>query len=123
MKKHYISTFLGVALALCATAAKANDIGSVDTEFKFVGPNHKIKVSGFSDPKIGGVQCFISRPITGGFMGALGLATDPSDASIACRQTGPIEVIHKIDTTEKGELVMDESRSALFKTLYIQRFY
>ena len=61
----------------------ARDIGSVDTEFKWIGPDHKMKVEGFEDPKVDGVTCFISRPVAGGITGALGMAEEKSDASIA----------------------------------------
>ena len=37
-----------------------------------------------------GVTCYVSRAKTGGIKGGLGLAEDKSEASIACRQTGPI---------------------------------
>src|ERR1700722_6713337 len=107
MKKSFASGFFGAALVTCSTIAYAGDIGEVDTAFQFIGPNHKIKVSGFPDPQIEGVTCFISRPITGGVMGGLGLAEDPSDASIACRQTGPINVKGNILTTPKGDLIID----------------
>jgi CreA protein len=122
IRKHF-SVFLVAALSVCATVAKANDIGSVDTEWELLGPNHKIKVSSIADPDIDGVHCFVSRPITGGLTGWVGLAEDPSDTSIACRQTGPIRVKKKIVADPKGELIANEKRSAVFKTLNVQRFY
>ncbi len=62
-------------------------IGTVDTAFKLIGPDHKIEVGGVPDPKVAGVTCFYSRARTGGISGGLGLAQDTSDASVACRQT------------------------------------
>ena len=67
--------------------------GSVSTQFRWLGPNDKIVVDGFDDPKVQGVACHISRAQTGGVKGALGVAEDTSDASIACRQVGPIRFL------------------------------
>src|SRR3954470_15568449 len=66
--------------------------GEVSTNFRWLGPNDRIVVDGFDDPKVKGVACHISRAVTGGIKGGLGVAEDTSDASIACRQTGPIEI-------------------------------
>src|SRR6478672_10713681 len=83
-----------IAAAACALAlvssAHADPIGEVDTVFKLIGPDHKIVVDAYDDPKVAGVTCYVSRAKTGGISGALGLAEDKSEASIACRQTGPI---------------------------------
>ncbi len=82
----------GAALLLFAAAwtAQAEQIGEVSTVFKLLGANHKIVVEAFDDPDIPGATCYVSRAKTGGIKGSLGLAEDTSDASIACRQTGPI---------------------------------
>src|SRR6202047_2812241 len=66
--------------------------GQISTNFRWLGPNDRIAVDGFDDPKVQGVACHISRAVTGGIKGALGVAEDTSDASIACRQVGPIRV-------------------------------
>lgn len=42
------------------------EIGTVDTAFKLIGPDHKIEVGGVPDPKVSGVTCFYSRAKTGG---------------------------------------------------------
>jgi CreA protein len=94
--------------------------GSVSTNFRWLGPNDKIVVDGFDDPKVRGVACHISRAQTGGMKGALGVAEDTSDASIACRQVGPIEFVGEL---KDGERVFDEHRSLVFKTLQIVRFF
>ncbi len=109
----------GAALWLLATAVHAQEIGSVDTAFQWVGPNHKIVVEAFDDPKIDGVTCYVSRSKTGGVKGGLGLAQDTSDASLACRQTGPIRIKEKF---KEGEEVFTESRSLLFKKMRVVRF-
>jgi CreA protein len=94
--------------------------GSISTKFRLFGPNDKIVVDGFDDPKVEGVACHISRAQTGGVKGALGVAEDTSDASIACRQVGPIKIRGEL---RDGERVFDERRSLLFKTLQVVRFF
>ena len=71
------------ALLAAAAGAAAEPIGEVDTVFKFIGPDHKIVVDAYDDPKVGGVTCYVSRAKTGGISGALGLGEDNSEASIA----------------------------------------
>jgi CreA protein len=94
--------------------------GEVSTKFRFLGPNDKIVVDGFDDPKVKGVACHISRAETGGLKGGLGVAEDTSDASIACRQVGPIQITGEL---RDGEQVFDERRSLVFKKLQVVRFY
>lgn len=111
-----------MAALLLAAPATAETIGEVDTAFKLLGPNHKIVIEAFDDPLIPGVTCHVSRAKTGGVSGALGLAEDTSDASIACRQVGPITL--PADLKEKdGEEVFSERRSILFKRLQVVRFF
>ncbi|MCG6906283.1 MAG: CreA family protein [Desulfobacteraceae bacterium] len=93
--------------------------GSVDTQFRWLGPNDKIVVDGFDDPKVQGVACHIARAQTGGIKGELGVAEDTSDASIACRQVGPIKILGEL---RDGERVFDERRSFVFKKLQVVRF-
>ncbi len=109
----------GGVLGVLAGAAGADEIGSVDTAFQWLGPNHKIVIEAFDDPKIAGVTCYVSRSRTGGIKGGLGLAEDTSDASIACRQVGPITIKEKF---KEGEEVFTERRSLLFKTMRVVRF-
>jgi CreA protein len=70
--------------------------GSVSTRFHLLGPNDKIVVDGFDDPKVEGVACHIGRAQTGGLKGGFGVAEDTSDASIACRQIGPIKITSEL---------------------------
>ena len=110
-------------LFCCATivsALHAEEIGSVDTEFKWLGPDHKIVIEAFDDPKIEGITCHLSRSKKGGFKGMVGLAEETSDASIACRQVGPIRVVGEL---KEGERVFSESRSLIFKKLQVVRFF
>lgn len=107
------------AIVMVIGIGHAEEIGSVDTEFKFFGPDHKIVIEAFDDPKVEGVACHVSRSQKGGIKGALGLAEETSDASIACRQVGPIRFREEI---EDGEEVFSERRSLLFKKLQVVRF-
>ncbi len=94
--------------------------GSVSTNFRWLGPNDKIVVDSFEDPKVQGVVCYIARAETGGVKGQLGVAEDTSDASIACRQIGPIKILGEL---RDGESVFGEHRSLLFKKLQVVRFF
>ena len=94
--------------------------GEVSTRFRWLGPNDKIVVDGFDDPKVQGVTCHLARAQTGGIGGGIGIAEDTSDASIACRQVGPIRILAPM---EDGERVFNESRSLLFKRLRVVRFF
>src|SRR5574338_1680127 len=85
-----------ITLLCCATivsASHAEEIGSVDTEFKWVGPDHKSVVEAFDDPKIEGITCYLSRSKKGGLKGMVGLAEETSDASLACCQVGLIVMV------------------------------
>lgn len=74
--------------ASVACAAQAESVGKVDTAFTLIGPDHKIVVEAYDDPRVLGMTCFVSRAKTGGVSGALGLAEDKAEASLACRQVG-----------------------------------
>ena len=102
----------------------AERIGHVDTNFKWTGPDDKIIIESFDDPDVQGVTCFLSRAKTGGFTGAVGMAEDTSDASIACRQTGPITLSEKIKKGKKdGDDVFKKRTSMIFKSVQVVRFY
>lgn len=109
---------IAASLVLCSTAW-ADDLACLSTTFRLLGPNDKVCVSAFDDPKVPGVACHISQARTGGIKGGLGLAEDPSRFSIACRQIGPI-------TTEIGKLPEEESvysakTSIFFKHTHVYR--
>lgn len=114
----------GIMLLFFSLNAMAEEIGSVDTVFKFIGPNHKIVVEAFDDPDIKGATCYLSRAKKGGITGSLGLAEDPSDASITCRQTGTIKLPVKVLSGKSdGEMVFKKNISLLFKTIQVVRFF
>ncbi len=98
----------------------SEEIGSVDTAFKLLGANHKIVIEAFDDPLVEGVACHLSRAKTGGIKGSLGLAEDRSDASIACRQVGPVKFKNKL---KQGQQVFTQKTSLVFKSMQVVRFY
>ena len=100
------------------TCANAEQIGEVDTVFKWIGPDHKIVVNAHDDPKVSGVTCYVSRAKTGGIKGAVGLAEDKAEASIACRQVGPISFVQPLAVQEE---VFSERISLVFKKIRIVR--
>lgn len=114
-----LAGMFGVLLGLPGLAM-ADVIGEVSTVFKFVGPNDKIIVEAFDDPKVEGVTCYLSRAKTGGVKGGLGLAEDRAEASIACRQVGPISFLEPL---KDGEEVFRERTSLVFKTMQVVRFF
>jgi CreA protein len=109
---------LAAALLALVSLARAEPIGAVDTAFQWIGPDHKIVVDAYDDPKVAGVTCYVSHAKTGGIKGALGIAEDKSDASIACRQVGPVSVRQPLPRQEE---VFNERLSILFKRLRIVR--
>lgn len=115
------ASLLGAAMLLGAPAAAraaGDPVGEVDTVFKLIGPDHKIVVEAYDDPKVGGVTCYVSRARTGGIKGALGVAEDKAEASIACRQVAPITIARPL---RRQEEVFSERMSLLFKKLRIVR--
>ena len=115
--KHLFAACL-LALAALAPPARAEQVGEVDTVFILIGPDHKIVVDAYDDPKVAGVSCYVSRAKTGGLKGAFGLAEDKSEASIACRQVGPISFAKPI---EQQEEMFNERISLVFKKLRVVR--
>lgn len=116
-----ISNYLfSLSLFLIAGICHAETVGCVTTTWKFIGANHKVCVEAFHDPKVPGVTCHVSQARTGGIAGAVGLAQDPSEFSLACRQTGPIELPAKLP---KDETVFSEDTSILFKETRVVRLW
>lgn len=97
----------------------ADSIGSVDTKFNLLSPDDSIQIEVFEDPEIEGVACYLSRAQKGGYRGLVGIAEDTSDASIDCRQVGPVVITSSL---ESGEEVFNERRSLIFKRLKVVRF-
>jgi CreA protein len=114
-----LKKLLAVVVLALPMLAGAEEIGQVSTVFKFVGPNDRIVVEAFDDPKVEGVTCYLSRAKTGGLKGGLGFAEDRAEASIACRQVGPIKFDGQL---KDGEVVFKERTSLVFKTMQVVRF-
>lgn len=119
MTSHRVAPLLAVATLFVSLGLRADTVGEVSTVFKFLGANHKIVVEAFDDPKVKGVTCYVSRAKTGGIAGSLGLAEDKSEASIACRQVGPISFVGK--PLKQQEDVFSERISLVFKKLTVVR--
>jgi CreA protein len=113
-----VLTLAILASLLTPVRAGAESIGEVDTVFKLIGPDHKIVVDAHDDPRVGGVTCYVSRAKTGGIKGALGVAEDKAEASIACRQVGPITFARPLPLQEE---VFSERISLVFKKIRIVR--
>jgi CreA protein len=114
-----------VALIFCVLVVGINpawtdDIGCLDTTFKFFSPNDSVCVSAFEDPRVSGVTCHISQARKGGWGSVVGLTEDPSRFSIACRQTGPISLPEKLPGQEN---VFSEKTSVFFKNTKVIRMF
>jgi CreA protein len=88
------------------------------TVFKLLSPDDKLAVYAIDDPAVEGVACHFTAPEKGGWSGALGLAEQVSDISLACRQVGPIRFKEKF---EQGSVAFRQSRSLFFKRMQIVR--
>lgn len=122
MTSKYLMTVSLIFLYL--NPLQAEQLGEVSTKFRMLGPNDKVTIEAFDDPAVSGVTCYLSRAITGGVGGAIGIAEDTSDASIACRQTGPVNLPGNIlNQSRDGEEVFKQRTSILFKTMQVVRFY
>ena len=114
-------TFTACALLLAASsafAASGEKIGSVDTAFQWLGRDHDIVVEAYDDPQVEGVTCYVSRARIGGIKGTLGLAEDRAEASIACRQVGPVAFAKPIKQQDE---IFSERISLVFKRLRVVR--
>jgi CreA protein len=110
--------FALLAILSASFGSTAETVGDVSTTFKLLSPNDKIVVDVFDDPEVAGVACYLSHAKTGGYKGALGFAEDTSDASVACRQIGPISFKGKIAMQEE---VFNARSSFLFKHVRVVR--
>jgi CreA protein len=84
--------FIGVAVSVIspATAEDPDLIFRKTTVWKFLSPDHKLGTYAIDDPDVEGVACYFTVPEKGGWIGWLGLAEELSNASLSCRQVGPI---------------------------------
>jgi CreA protein len=119
MRKRML-TGLVAALALTAPllARAQTKIDSINTNFHLLGPDDKIVIERYDDPRVQNVSCYLSRAETGGIKGGIGLAEDPSRFSIACRAVGPVELPASLP---KHEVIGFSHASLFFKTFQIHR--
>jgi len=111
---------IALALVLLAMPARSEQVGRVGVDWT----GNDIVIEALADPKVPGVTChlayfersLIDRLSQGNWF------EDPSNASIACRQTGPI-TLGDIDRSEDGEEVFREGRSLILKSLRVRRIY
>ncbi len=106
--------------AAFAAPATAEQVGEVGVDWL----GNDIIVEAIQDPQVEGVTCHVTY-FDRGLIDRLSKGNwfeDPSNSSIACRQTGPI-VIHDIDRDENGEEVFKERRSLIWKQLVVKRLY
>ena len=108
--------FLCIFLALALSGCDRNEVGDVSLG---LFTTKDIKLDAFNDPEITGVTCHVSS------IEANLDVSDPSDSSIACRQTGPItaQMITNIDKSKDGEVLYTKSKSILFKSMKIRRIF
>lgn len=111
MKKLLIA---GIALLLAGCSG--DEVGDVSLGML---TTKDIKLNVLVDPKIPGVTCHVAS------IEADLDFSDPSDSSIACRQTGVIspDMIALIDRSKDGEVVFRKSKSVFFKTMKIRRIF
>jgi len=105
-----------MSLFLLLTACDKNEVGDISLG---VFTTQDIKLNTLVDPIVTGVTCHVAS-----IEADLSLS-DPSDSSIACRQTGEItaEMIAAIDKSASGEVVFKKSKSIFFKSMKIRRVF
>ena len=117
-----LMTSLFLSLILAGGASAAGDepdlIFRKSTVFKLLTPNDKLATYAIDDPEVEGVACHYTVPERGGIAGALGVAEQVSDVSLACRQYGPIKFSARF---AQGDVVLRERRSLIFKRMQIVR--
>jgi CreA protein len=120
MRKKLLRLFAGAALSAAALPALSEEVGQVGVDW--IG--NDIIVEAITDPKIEGVTCHISyfdRSLIDRFQKG-NFFEQPSDSSIACRQTGPV-VIGDISMDEEGEEVFDQGISLIWKQRVVNRIF
>jgi CreA protein len=110
-------TLAAISTLMSAPLVHAEEVASVNTNFHITGSD-RVVVEAYDDPGVAGVTCYVSRARTGGIKGTLGIAEDPTEASIACRQVGPIKIPEPL---RQQADVFTERMSLIFKTLHVVR--
>ncbi|MGA3249746.1 MAG: CreA family protein [Paraburkholderia sp.] len=117
MKPILLRVALAAAATLLAPITHSEEVASVNTNFHLTGSD-RVVVEAYDDPLVNGVTCYVSRARTGGIKGTLGIAEDPTEASIACRQVGEIKFTGPL---KQQADVFSMSMSLIFKTLHVVR--
>jgi CreA protein len=115
--------FATVLLALGTVRAMADDAVEVG-RFSNDWTGNAIVVEAIADPKVKGVTCHLTH-FDRSLLDRLAKGNwfeDPSNSSIACRQTGPITV-GDISTSRSGEEVFSQRASLIFKSIAVRRIY
>ncbi|MFH1793565.1 MAG: CreA family protein [Pseudomonadota bacterium] len=98
----------------------AEEVGEVGVDWL----GNDIIIEAIHDPEVEGVTCHVSY-FERGLVDRLQKGNwfeDPSDSSIACRQTGPITV-RDIDLGKGGEEVFNQGISLIWKQRVVNRIY
>ncbi|MDP2882733.1 MAG: CreA family protein [Azonexus sp.] len=114
------AALLLAAFSALSLPVAAEEIGCATTTWKLIGANHRVCIYAYDDPKVSGVTCHVSQARTGGVKGSFGLAEDPSQFSIACRQIGPITLPAKLP---ESEVAFSDDTSIFFKETNVHRFF
>jgi CreA protein len=113
------SLFLALTLLLVRPAT-AEEVGRIGTDWT----GNDIVVEALADPSVQGVTCHLTY-FSRGLIDRLWQGNwfeDPSNTSIACRQTGPI-VVGRIELDENGEDIFSQRASLIFKSIAVRRVY
>uniref|UniRef100_UPI0015D4560C CreA family protein n=1 Tax=Ningiella ruwaisensis TaxID=2364274 RepID=UPI0015D4560C len=116
MKIKCLKVLVLISLSFTMLACSDSEVGDVSLG---IFTTKDIKIDALQDPIVTGVTCHISS-----IEANLDLS-DPSDSSIACRQTGPItaQMIKAIDKSPSGDVVFKKSKSIFFKNMKVRRIY
>jgi len=118
-----IALALGLAVSIANAPAIADDAKQVGS-FRNDWTGNSIVVEAIADPKVQGVTCHLAH-FERSLLDRLSKGNwfeEPSNASISCRQTGPI-IVGAIDTSQAGEDVFSEHASLIFKIIAVRRIY
>jgi catabolite regulation protein CreA len=116
LKAAFAAAILGWGMAGPAVAEDPDLIFKKTTVWKFLSPDHKLGTYAIDDPDVEGVTCYFTVPEKGGWVGWLGLAEELSNASLSCRQVGPIKFKRK---TRQGDEAFSQRRSLIFQRMQI----
>lgn len=115
------SLLAGTALLLAAQGPlQAEEVGEIGVDWL----GNDIIIEAVPDPEVEGVTCHVAY-FERGLIDRLQKGNwfeDPSNSSIDCRQTGPIN-IGDIDRDKDGEEIFKSRRSLIWKKLIVKRVF